>query len=395
MKPLASIDKCTTCTTCVAHCPVVAATRVFNGPKLTGPSSERFRLFSKAEIEALDYCSNCKNCDISCPCGVQVAALNMLARGAHCREQRPPLRDWVLSHGHRMAGLAGVFPHALVRLGMTNPLTRRLLDLFGVDRRAPLPVFAPKRFSALFQALPALRADKKVAFFPGCYIEDYDPGIGMDLVWFLRQAGYEVLIPQFSCCGLPLVANGFLDQAATCARYNTLAFRDYVAQGIPILTSCPSCGLMLTQEYAELFPDLPGLERVAALVQDACAFVAALLDADELKLDFRTSPTRLIYHPPCHLRAQGLGKPGFELLRRLGARIEDAQAGCCGIAGSYGFKKGKYDVAAEVGSALFTAVRESEAPWALTECGTCQLQLRHHTSAQVRHPLSWLRRLAE
>ena len=71
MKPIDSLDKCTTCTTCVAYCPVTRATRSFRGPKLTGPASERFRLLDEmtpgpsGEIEALDYCSNCKNCDIA------------------------------------------------------------------------------------------------------------------------------------------------------------------------------------------------------------------------------------------------------------------------------------------------------------------------------------------
>ena len=71
MKPIETVDKCTTCSTCVAYCPVTKATRAFKGPKLTGPSSERFRLYDEtgggeiSEIEALDYCSNCKNCDIA------------------------------------------------------------------------------------------------------------------------------------------------------------------------------------------------------------------------------------------------------------------------------------------------------------------------------------------
>ena len=86
MKPIETVDKCTTCSTCVAYCPVTKATRAFKGPKLTGPSSERFRLYDEtgggeiSEIEALDYCSNCKNCDIACPSGVKISNLNMLAR---------------------------------------------------------------------------------------------------------------------------------------------------------------------------------------------------------------------------------------------------------------------------------------------------------------------------
>lgn len=413
MKPIASIDKCTTCSTCVAHCPVTKATRIFNGPKLTGPSSERFRLFTKGEIEALDYCSNCKNCDISCPCGVQVSTLNMLARGEYCKQHKPPLRDWVLAHGHKLALLVGwgrgLVPgkllgatQGLIAFGMTNPVTRWIMDRFGIDRRAPMPVFAPHSFMQLFQETVQQNPSKKrVVFFPGCYINDYDPQTGLDVVWMLRKAGYEVVVPDLGCCGVPLVANGFFDEAERLSQVNTAELARWARQGLPILTACPSCSLMLKQEYAELFPKTPDTSLLQLGVRDACEFVQELMEKGELELDFHLSPTKLVYHAPCHLRAQGLGTPGYELLQRLpglhhtGDRVEDARAGCCGIAGSYGFKKGKYEVAAQVGADLFDTVKASKAEYALSECGTCRTQIAHHCRVRVLHPLSWLRKLAK
>lgn len=62
-----------------------------------------------SEIEALDYCSNCKNCDIACPSGVKISTLNMLARAEYCKRHKPPLRDWVLSHGRMLGRLPAVF----------------------------------------------------------------------------------------------------------------------------------------------------------------------------------------------------------------------------------------------------------------------------------------------
>mgnify|MGYP000488369177 CR=1 FL=1 len=115
MKPIETVDKCTTCSTCVAYCPVTKATRAFKGPKLTGPSSERFRLYDEtgggeiSEIEALDYCSNCKNCDIACPSGVKISTLNMLARAEYCKRHKPPLRDWYCPTGVCSAGWPAVF----------------------------------------------------------------------------------------------------------------------------------------------------------------------------------------------------------------------------------------------------------------------------------------------
>ena len=277
MKPIETVDKCTTCSTCVAYCPVTKATRAFKGPKLTGPSSERFRLLDEtgggeiSEIEALDYCSNCKNCDIACPSGVKISTLNMLARADSCRRHKPPLRDWVLAHGSKLAELARRFPGQLVRFGSLNPLTRAALDLFGVDKRAPMPIFAPESFTILLErhnaglsAEARRRLTKQIIFFPGCYVNDYEPQSGMDLVFLLEKAGYEVLSPSFQCCGVPLVANGFFDDAKDSARKNTESLLSL--PDVPILTVCPSCQLMLKQEYGELFPDIAGSEFAAACV---------------------------------------------------------------------------------------------------------------------------------
>lgn len=398
MRPIPSIDRCTTCSTCVTACPVTRVTRRFNGPKQTGPSSQRFRLLNKAEIEALDYCSNCKNCDIACPGGVQISTLNMLARAEQCRHHRPPLRDWILAHGHFLARFASWAPHALLRFGMTNAVSRFVLDILGIDRRAPMPVFAPVSFMKAFSRLEQPAAEKKVVFFPGCYINDYDPQTGLDVVWLLNRAGYKVLVPVSGCCGVPLVANGFFDEARRGAEKIINELKDLTAEGVPVIAACTSCSLMLRQEYGELFAGLEGVSELAAQVHDAGEFIAGCVAGGELVLPRTVHCGSYIYHEPCHLRAQGFGRPALELLRRCGVCVADAGADCCGISGSYGFKKGKYEVGVAVGTPLFEAVRKSlndGASAALSECGTCRVQIQHHTGAAVRHPLSLLRDLLE
>ena len=83
-----------------------------------------------------------------------------------------------------------------------------------------MPVFVPRSFTewmgdhnAMLTASDRSRLTKKAVFFPGCYVNDYDPQTGKDLVFMLEKAGYEVIVPEFECCGLPMVANGFFDDA--------------------------------------------------------------------------------------------------------------------------------------------------------------------------------------
>jgi glycerol-3-phosphate dehydrogenase subunit C len=399
MKPhsLYSPDACTACTICVAHCPVAKTTLNFRGPKLTGPAYERFRLLGFGDEASLEYCSNCKNCDMSCPSGIPVATFNMLARAAYCKEHTPPPRDWVLAHSGDLGKLAELFPAPLLNFGMKNPVSRAAMHLFGIEKRAPLPSFGLRKDRRALAATGKKAAignpEKTVVFFPGCFIRHYEPQVGLDLVAVLEKAGYAVMVPDaFECCGLPLVAGGYADDAIDKARTNSMELDTWARLGIPVLTACPSCALMLKHEYRDLFPEEEGLGRHAEHVVDACEFVLECIGSGKLAFaEKRPRVSRLAYHAPCHLRTQGAGRTGLDLLRKIPhLEVVDMDAGCCGISGSYGFKRGKYEIGMSVGSALFTAMKESNAPLSASECGTCRVQMTHGGGIAAAHPISIL-----
>ena len=394
-------DKCIACTTCVVHCPVAEATPKFLGPRMIGPAYERFRLLGLAEDPSLHYCANCKNCDISCPHDVPVSSINMLARAEQCKQQSPGLRDWVLAHGELQARWLRLIPAGLKNFGMLNPVTRALLDALGIDKRAPLPRFAAQTFRQQMRNIRQPAQPRKAVFFPGCYVDVYDPRTGLDMVWALNRAGYEVIVPDdFVCCGLPMIANGFWQDARANADRNLAALARWREQGIPVITGCPSCALMFRTDLPEFFPDLAE-KHGATPLEDAQEFLLDCAERGELQLDAGTDGAslpdlRVISHAPCHLRAQGNGLPGLELLRRLpGVMVRNADAGCCGISGSYGFKKEKYDIGQEIGAALFKAVRESGAHIAASESGTCRVQILHGSGLPCLHPVSIVRQRLE
>ncbi len=394
MKVRITPDRCIACTTCVANCPVAKATSKFLGPRMIGPAYERFRLLGLAEDASLTYCSNCKNCDITCPQDVPVSSINMLARAEQCREHWPGLRDWVLAHGELQAKLLQIIPAALKNFGMLNPLTRIILDQIGIDKRAPLPPFAPKTFKQLLKTVEQPKLSRKVVFFPGCFVDVYDPQTGLDMVWAFNRAGYEVISPDdFGCCGLPMIANGFWKDAKAQAHRNLAEIAHWREQNVPVVTGCPSCALIFRDELPHFFPDLVETHG-AGVLEDAQDFLLDCVERGELTLENapKLPEEIIIYHTPCHLRAQGNGLPGLRLMRLLpGIKTVNADAGCCGISGSYGFKKEKYDIAQEIGAELFRTVKESGATVASSECGTCRVQITHGSGMKAVHPVSILR----
>lgn len=386
-------DHCIACTSCVANCPVTAATNKFGGPKLVGPAHSRMQ-FSEDDIEkSLDYCSNCKNCEITCPSGVAVSTLNMLQRGAYYRHHAHSQRDDMLAHGERMAKLVRKIPFGVwgANLGMQIGKALGVFKQIGIAGERNMPAYAAKSFMELFKDIKQTPYEKKVVFFPGCFINDNDPAVGVAFVKVMQANHYEVIVDKaFVCCGSPLVVTGYLDEAHEHANTNTERILYWQSKGYPVVACCTSCSLMLKQEYRELFDD-PKMAQAAGAVYDAFEFLDMLAEKKELVTDFASHKHAYIYHAPCHLRAQGIGLPALQILRQIpGLTIENADAGCCGMSGNYGFKEDKYKISMEVGAKLFHKIEQSPTEAVVSDCGTCRLQIEHATGRETCHPIQIL-----
>jgi glycerol-3-phosphate dehydrogenase subunit C len=110
-------------------------------------------------------------------------------------------------------------------------------------------------------------------------------------------------------------------------------------------------------------------------------------DAGTLNTEFQTANMHLAYHAPCHQKSQGIGRPWFHLLRQIpGVTVDDIDAGCCGMSGTFGFKQEKYEVSMAIGRQLFDRINASQPEMVATECATCQMQIEHGTTYKAIHP---------
>jgi glycerol-3-phosphate dehydrogenase subunit C len=385
-------DSCIACTSCVAYCPVSAVTRKYAGPKMMGPALERFRNVDVNTEFSLEYCSNCKNCDISCPSGVPISTLNMLAKSKMYKTKRHSLLEWILAHSDILSKLASPIA-ALANFGMANPLTKWILKMVGVTDTMSLPSYAGKTFTRQFREFRQQSFSDKVVFFPGCYINYYEPGIGMDFVAVMQENRFEVVLPEgLDCCGSPLVVQGYLDEAVNKGRTNIAALKPWFDQGVPVITCCTSCGLMLKMEYQELM-ELDHMDKLAEHTYDSSEFLLELNDQGRLNLKLAPLPGKYMYHTPCHLRAQGIGRPSLEVLRLIPElRIEDADAGCCGQSGTYGFQVDRHEIAMAIGEPVFQRIKEYRPDAIVSDCSGCRMQLSQATGFPAVHPMTLLRR---
>jgi glycerol-3-phosphate dehydrogenase subunit C len=163
---------------------------------------------------------------------------------------------------------------------------------------------------------------------------------------------------------------------------------------VPIVANSTSCGLMLKREAREILElEDEEVRLVGEQTYDLCEFLLALHDRGELRTDFGPLPLTVPYHAPCQQQGHGIGKPALDLLALVPElRVEELDADCCGIAGTYGLKREKYEISMKVGESLFRQVKEAEPDLAACDSETCRWQIAHGTGLPAVHPVELLHR---
>jgi len=408
-----STDECLKCNICNTVCPVSRVDDRFPGPKYVGPQAQRFRLAAPVPVnldggrvhtpdQTVDWCSGCGWCTTACPAGVKIAEVNNRARASMRAGRRPKLRDWMIGQTD-LLGKLGAPVAPLANWAFRNRLIRAVVHAtVGIHRKAPLPVWAGRPFRSRFQrrggrvgragesALPP--PDRAVVYFHGCAANWYEPHVAEAAIAVLERNGFEVIAPPQVCCGLPLISNGLYGQARRQARSNLDVLADYARRGYRIVGTSTSCTHTLKAEYEEML-DLHDDDArvVAGATWDICEFLADLHEQGRLDTGFGRLDEELPYHAPCQLRSHGIGLPAMDLFELVpGLRAVDMDHDCCGIAGTYGLKREKYDIAMKVGADLFRKIGQSGAAQTACDSETCRWQIAAATGVPVRHPVEIL-----
>lgn len=394
-----SADLCVKCNICTSLCPVSNVTDKFPGPKFVGPQAQRFRNPHEISVdESVDYCSGCGVCTLVCPHEVKVMEMNAKARYKLYQDKKSiPLRNRLLGRSELLgqvgSGLLAPLANFTLNFGPMRLLVEAILN---IHRDAPLPPFSPKRFRSWFKQSQArgerLQAAKKVVYFHGCSTNYYEPQVGQAAVAVLEHNGYEVRIPKQVCCGLPMLSNAEFWAARSNAHTNIKSLVEFVKAGFIIVGTSTSCILSLKSDYRHILDiDSEEARLVAENSYDICEFLLELADTETLKTDFQSLDDTLPYHSPCQLRAHNMGLPAIELMELIpGVTIQHMQADCCGIAGTYGYKKEKYQIGMDVGESLFNQVKATGSEVAICDSETCRWQMQHGTGAKMIHPVQLL-----
>ena len=269
-----------------------------------------------------------------------------------------------------------------------------LEKILGVHRRKLLPNFHGQTFMAWFKrnkGRHALNGDNgKVFYFPTCFVNYNEPEIGKAAIRVFEKNNLTVESGYQQCCGMPLLDGGDVEGAQKAARKNIAHLLPFVRQGHKILVNNPTCSMMMRKEY----PKLVGGEAAQALaeaVRDPNEFLNELHQAGKLNQDFKSTPGRINYHVPCHLRAQNIGYRSRDMMRRIGGTEIELVAECCGHDGTWAMKTEFFDLSLESGKKAFDGMKTGESEACLaTDCPLAAIQFEQALGIKPLHPLQVL-----
>jgi FAD/FMN-containing dehydrogenase/Fe-S oxidoreductase len=386
--------------------------------------------------EVLDLCLECKACKTECPTNVDMARLKAEFLHQYYRKHGLPWRNWVFGNVARLSRWGSRL--ALLSNWLAGRRTVRWVNekMLGVDRRRLPSAFETRGFGFIIDCYMRLHGESSAAdgqgvgdvlLFPDTFVQFYDAVIGfatVDLCRRMKRRAFlgvpgdgpaepnELVVTGLRCCGRPMISNGMLDQAVQFARQNVERLHAWVAPGKRIIACEPSCILTVKDDYPAL---LRGEERckaevVAAACQTFEEFVESALASGgrkppdcwpkcSLQIRGLTPPARrILVHAHCHQRALVGVEPLMRLMRRIpGAEVIDLDAGCCGMAGSFGYEKEHYEISRQIGELkLFPAIRAAAPDDIIVAPGfSCRQQIAHFTGRKAVHPAELLASLCE
>ncbi len=364
---------------------------------LTGKLGEA-GLGEQAVKQALDLCLECRACKAECPVGVDMAKFKSEFLADYYKRHGVPTKARALGNVANIAALASQFPVFANRMAKSRIMRWASENIIGIDPRRALPEWRQDTFESWVSQHRPLQSGARVVLFNDTFTNHYDPEIGIAAVEVLERAGCRVDVARPACCGRPLISQGLLAEAAVNAAKLVEGLHSIAANGDKIVFCEPSCMSAVKEDAVGL---LRGpLQDMAREVAAACqSFEEAASDYDIFPQSMagpQELQGKILLHAHCHQKSMGGLAASMALLSRIpGAQVVDLDAGCCGMAGSFGYTKDHYDLSVSIAERkLLPAVRNMRPEDVLVATGTsCRHQVAELGGLKGIHPAVLIRRL--
>ena len=358
----------------------------------------------KDTIQVMDACFQCKLCEVQCPYTIRdghefkMDFPKLVHRHKSIRYKHKPktLRDKILGNPDKSAGMART------SFGLANLMNRFRIPrwfmekIIGIHRKKLLPDFSFSTFEQWSAKLGLIRENQnaETVLFQTCYVQHNEPQIGKDTLEVLGKNKVDcACVKGLRCCGMPAWEQGDLETLRVNAKHNLDILIPFVEQGSKVLVINPTCSMMMRREYKELLDgeDRERAKKLSEAVNDPSEYLWNIRNEDRFNTDVNSMPNEKIsYHAPCHLRAQGIGFKGRDLIKKItGSNVKTIME-CCGHDGTFAMKVEGFDASKRIGQKSFDGMKSEESEVWATDCPLAALQFKQHAGVKPKHPMSIL-----
>ncbi|MBK90797.1 MAG: oxidoreductase [Chloroflexi bacterium] len=305
-------------------------------------------LTSKKMLKVLDLCIECKSCKSECPANVDMAKIKYEFLHNYYKKHKTPLRSKLVGSVPVLykfiAGPQAYFFNLANKLPFAKILTEKII---GIHKNRTMPEISTYTFESWFKKRVSntTKSRGKILFFHDTHINFIHPEVGKSAVKILEAAGYEVEITNRKCCGRTMISKGLLDDAKKNVDYNTNLLYEYVKKGIKIVGVEASCVSSMQDEFPDLADDKEKARKISENTFTVQDLLMQIQDDNNQQIRWNSSNKELLLFVHCHERALNGTSNSLESLnlpQKFNAKLIDA--GCCGMAGSFGMEKEHYEI---------------------------------------------------
>jgi FAD/FMN-containing dehydrogenase/Fe-S oxidoreductase len=345
--------------------------------------------------DSLDLCFSCKGCKGDCPVNVDMTTYKGEFLSHYYEGRLRPRYMYAFGWIHIFSTLASFAPSVANLVTQTPGLSAVAKLIAGIHPKRKIPAFAPQSFKDWFRAHePKNPLGSPVVLFADTFNNHFHPDVAIAATEVLEDAGFLVHVPMADvCCGRPLYDYGFLGMAKRWWVDLLEKLRPWYAAGIPMVVLEPSCWASFKDELCNLMPNSEDAKRLTALTFTLADFLRTKAPHYPIpKLD-----RKAIVHGHCHQKAlDALNDTEFgklfaekEIFDKMGIEHKHPDAGCCGMAGAFGYESANnhYEVGVAAGErVLLPEVRNAADEELIIADGfSCQEQIIQQTGRSALH----------